>query len=79
MKYKLLLTKIKNIIEHAGAEMAVSLNENLDAMHWEIGFELRKIKNIKKVATKLAKDLAIDPELFEISLEFYKNTQGDEK
>ncbi|MBT3985649.1 hypothetical protein HOD38_04800 [archaeon] len=77
MYYDILLENIRRIINKTEVELTFSLRENLETMYWEIGFELKELssKNLKKIMTKLSKDLEVNQSILEISYDYYRNHQ----
>ena len=77
MNYDILLENIRRIINKTEVELTFSLRENLETMYWEIGFELKELssKNLKKIMTKLSKDLEVNQSILDISYDYYRNHQ----
>ncbi len=77
MYYDILLENIRRIINKTEGELTFTLRENLETMYWEIGFELKELSsnNLKKIITKLSKDLEVNQSILEISYDYYRNHQ----
>jgi len=75
MDYNLLLENIRIIVDNAEHELVFTLKENMEGMYWAIGFELKnfKTKEIRKVITKLSRDLVMNRAIFELSYDYYRN------
>ena len=74
MNYDILLANIRSIISQTEVELVFNLREHMEAMYWEIGFELKDFdKHIQEVIKNLSTDLQMDQAIFEISYNYYRN------